>query len=298
MTVDLDIRKSPFLKSGGLHPSLDEFFEHIDRWQEFSFSCVEHSIEDLLNCDRIPAASFPALRRLYLPAGMVEDDLLPFIDTAPNLRSLSLDNLDDFSWRFKSLNFKLLSNLDLVPTQADIRDSFDRCPNLFSLGITEFWRNSGAGGPMKGLYSSRLEILSVRHGYCCSVSDASDSVFSLLRLPSLKALHLENPESGEDAEDDNDINGKSWNNFEPFMMFVKQSSFQLTTFSIQQLSISDANLVEILVHLPLSKISLSTTLASPPNAVPYHQISSKAFTPIALALFVRKQALSVHGCGL
>ncbi|KAF9077088.1 hypothetical protein BDP27DRAFT_1313118 [Rhodocollybia butyracea] len=34
------------------------------------------------------------------------------------------------------------------------------------------------------------------------------------------------------------------------MVFVKQSSFQLTTLSIHQLSISDVNLVDILVHLP------------------------------------------------
>ncbi|KAF9070496.1 hypothetical protein BDP27DRAFT_1323766 [Rhodocollybia butyracea] len=239
MTVNLDIQTDSFLKPGVLHPSLEQFLGHIVRWQDLSFNCAVYSIKDLL--DRI---SFPVLRKLYLSTCMIEEDLIPFIDTVPNLRSLSLVNHDDFSGRFTSFNFKLLSHLDLAPNQADIQDSFDQCPNLFSLGITESWQDSRAEGPMKGPYSSRIEILTVRHGCCWSVSDASDSVFPLLSFPSLKALHLENSESGGWPIK------KYWNNFKPFMMFVKQSSFQLTTFSIQQLSISDANLVYILVHLP------------------------------------------------
>ncbi|KAF9070472.1 hypothetical protein BDP27DRAFT_1419938 [Rhodocollybia butyracea] len=243
MMVNLDIPKNPFVRSSVLHPSLEQLFGNAGRWQDLSFKSADYSIKNLLDCDGIPSASFPVLRKLHLPAGAIEEDLVLFVGTAPSLQSLSLDNADDASWEFKHLNLKLLSHLDLVPAQVDIQYSFAQCPNLFSLGITESWQNFRRR-PIMGPYSSRLEILTVRHGHRWSVSDDEDSVFPLLSFPSLKALHLENSESGGWPIK------KYWNNFKPFMMFVKQSSFQLTTFSIQQLSISDANLVHILVHLP------------------------------------------------
>ncbi|KAF9076970.1 hypothetical protein BDP27DRAFT_1414103 [Rhodocollybia butyracea] len=91
--------------------------------------------------------------------------------------------------------------------------------------------------------SSRLEILTVRHGGPSDV--LGGSVYPPLRLPSLKALHLESFKLRKHVK-----GRKSWRNFAPFIAFIQRSLFQLTTFSIQQLSISDAILVDILVHLP------------------------------------------------
>ncbi|KAF9065205.1 hypothetical protein BDP27DRAFT_1425020 [Rhodocollybia butyracea] len=61
-------------------------------------------------------------------------------------------------------------------------------------------------------------------------------------------LYLKKYEESGDVN--NGVNDEPWGNLDPFIVFVQQSSFQLTTLSIQQLFISDADLVCILVHMP------------------------------------------------
>jgi hypothetical protein len=204
----------------------------------------------------------------------MEADLIPFINTAPNLASLSLereDTPDDIPQEF---NYSQLSHMNFVPTQAGIQNLFEKCPNLLSLQIEESLAQhySGAVGPMIIIGSSRLETLNVCQGHF-DQSDASDSVFPLLRLPSLKTLNLEASKHKRYLKRSSKprIDGKFWIHFEPFMVFIKQSSFQLTSFSIQQLSISDANLVDILVHLPtLQNLTVDDSGVSPE----YSSISS------------------------
>ncbi|KAF9019820.1 hypothetical protein BDP27DRAFT_1411851 [Rhodocollybia butyracea] len=133
----------------------------------------------------------------------------------------------------QGFNYLQLSHLDFLPGPDDIQKSFDRCPNLFSLRVAELWQsNDDTADAVMYATSSRLEILT------------NNEV----------------------------ISGRSWDNFEPFMAFVRQSSFHLTTFSIQQLIISNANLVDVLVHLPtLQNLTVDDSGISPK----YSPISSE-----------------------
>ncbi|KAF9068061.1 hypothetical protein BDP27DRAFT_1327884 [Rhodocollybia butyracea] len=235
MTVNLVVYGSPFLKQGVLHPLLEQLFGQMVHWQDFSFDSGDYDVKALLNCHGIQPFSFPVLSKLCLTWD--EDDLNPFIDTAPNLQSLTwgydFEGIpNEFSY------YSQLFYLDFLPNYPDIDSLFERCPNLFSLRIPESWRDYN---PQIIACSSKLEILTVRHGEHAP----ENSVYPLLRLPSLKALHLEIFKLRKHVK-----GRKSWRHFNPFIAFVQRSSFQLTTFSVQQLSISDVNLVDILVHLP------------------------------------------------
>ncbi|KAF9032083.1 hypothetical protein BDP27DRAFT_1348742 [Rhodocollybia butyracea] len=261
MTVNLDIHGDPFLKPKVLHPSLEKLFGQITRWKDLSFNSDYYDVQELLDCDRISSASFPVLSILHTSACVDEKNIGPFLGAAPNLRSLSLastlrDVPENFSYSSQ------LSHLDFVPDKYHIPNLFDRCPRLFSLRITE-WLYRNSENHKMIISSSRLEILTVRHG-CYWADDASDSVFPFFRLPSLKALHLEPFMLMTKG-------GKSWCYFDSFMAFVQRSSFQLTTFSIQQLPISDANLIDILVLLPtLQNLTVDDSGISPE----YSSISS------------------------
>ncbi|KAF9045634.1 hypothetical protein BDP27DRAFT_1346595 [Rhodocollybia butyracea] len=248
MTVNLEIDDYPFSTPGVLHPLLEQLFVQIVRWQGFSFDYMEYSFQKLLDCDRIPSAAFPVLSKLCITDYVDDNDLVPFLDTAPNLQSLRLrDVFDGVPRVFK--NYSQLSHLDFCPRWTDIQNLFEICPNLSSLRITELLRDCNAVGSTMIICSSRLETLAVRRGGWPSNSSADRLVFPLLNLPSLKTLHLETckPEGNVKGRDERT---PEWWYFKPFMAFVQRSSFQLTTFSVQQISICDANLVHILVHLP------------------------------------------------
>ncbi|KAF9059701.1 hypothetical protein BDP27DRAFT_1340957 [Rhodocollybia butyracea] len=249
MTVNLEIDDYPFSTPGVLHPLLEQLFVQIVRWQDFSFDCMEYSFQKLLDCDRIPSAAFLVLSKLCITDYYVDDnDLVPFLDTAPNLQSLRLGDVFDGVPRVLK-NYSQLSHLDFCPRWTDIQNLFEICPNLSSLRITELLRDCNAVGSTMIICSSRFETLAVRHGGWPSNSSADRLVFPLLNLPSLKTLHLETckPEGNVKGRDERT---PEWWYFKPFMAFVQRSSFQLTTFSVQQISICDANLVHILVHLP------------------------------------------------
>ncbi|KAF9019819.1 hypothetical protein BDP27DRAFT_1354837, partial [Rhodocollybia butyracea] len=257
MTVNLEVEGWPFATPAVLHPVFERLFLQAVRWQNFSFRCVEYTIQELLDFAGISPAAFPVLSELCVTY-VDENDLIPFLDTAPKLQSLSLgDNLDCMPQGFKY--YLQLSHLDFCPDQAEIQNLFDKCPNLVSLRVPESWHLPNAVGSMTITCSSRLETLIIRHGHWWN--DVSDAIFPLLRLPSLKTLRLEKSQRRVHNEG---IDGKPWNNFEPFKVFVHRSTFQLTTFSMQQLTISDANLVYILFHLPtLQDLTIDDSGISP-----------------------------------
>ncbi|KAF9019824.1 hypothetical protein BDP27DRAFT_1469497 [Rhodocollybia butyracea] len=261
LTVNLKIEGWPFLKEGVLHPWLAQLFGQISRFRDFSFDC-NGTFKELLDSAGISLPSFPVLTRLCIRRSIDKEYLMPFLDTTPNQSLRSQETLDDVHQGFNHLQ---LSHMDFFPEVADIGNLFDRCLNLSSLRIAvSSWDSRSDLYPTS---PSRLEILAVRFRY--KDSHDSRSVFPFLRLPSLKSLHLEKP---YDDQADEDISGTKLN-FKPFMVFVKQSCFQLTTFSIQQLFISDANLVHILIHLPTLQNLTVDDDGIPPNAAPYHHNS-------------------------
>ncbi|KAF9032080.1 hypothetical protein BDP27DRAFT_1436042 [Rhodocollybia butyracea] len=180
MTVNLDIDGRPFLKPKVLHSSLEKLFGQIMRWKDISFNYRGYRIEELLDCDRVPSASFPVLSGLCMRnEDPFDDELIPFIETVSNLQRLSLGYaLANVTEKFSY--YSQLSHLDFVPDQCDISNLFDRCPNLFSLRITESWYLDldldDSEHPMMITSSSRLEILTVRHDFPWA-SDDPDSVF-------------------------------------------------------------------------------------------------------------------------
>jgi hypothetical protein len=90
------------------------------------------------------------------------------------------------------------------------------------------------------------------------------------------------------------------------MVFVKQSSFQLTSFSIQQLSLSDANLVNILVLLPTllnltvddSGISHRYSSISSNFVESLHGYRTSSLCPQAAAIVPRLRSLRLLNVGV
>lgn len=254
---------------------------------------------DLLDLHWISSVSFPVLSKLRMLGFTFEEDLTLFINTTPSLSSLSLENALDVVPQ--ELNYAQLSHLGFVPSQVDIQNLFNKCPNFLSLRIEESWTRPSVVGPTMITCSSKLELLTVRHGHWgFNLFDASNSVFPLLRLPSLKTLRLEMSKFGKPVTD-----GEPWGNFEPFMVFVKQSSFQSTSFSIQQLSLSDANLVDILVLLPtLLNLTVNDSGISPryssisSNFVEsLHGYRTSSLRPQAAAIVPRLRSLRLLNVG-
>ncbi|KAF9065197.1 hypothetical protein BDP27DRAFT_1332263 [Rhodocollybia butyracea] len=243
MTLNLDLEARPFIliptRGLHLHLLLTRLFEQIICWQSLSYRCEYYSFEEFLNHSSIPSASFPVLRRLCFAGSVMEEDLTPFTTTAPNLQMLDLPDTPVPHSSYPNSH------------QVDIQDVFNKFPNLFSLGLTESTLYSNGVSPVTIACSSKLEMLTIHHREGWKDPSDSSAVFPLLRLPSLKVLHLVTDKS---ESTDSDIyrlwDDQSWSNLEPFVVFVQQSALQLTAFSIQGLSISDANLVKILVLLP------------------------------------------------
>ncbi|KAF9065211.1 hypothetical protein BDP27DRAFT_1464451 [Rhodocollybia butyracea] len=238
MTVDLNIG---LLDRGEVHPVLKQFFRQIGRWQCLSFFCPRYTLSYLLNRAGIQSASFPVLSSLSMTGCIEHQDLTPFIDTTPKLQTLNLSNQSNLMVLLPyGFNLTQMSQmgLDFNCSLHSIQNLFDNCPDLFSLCIRETVYND----PMTILHSPKLETLTVCH--CQSIPHQfPGSVFRSLQLPSLKTLYLKKEEAwGHD--------NAPWSYLEHFMMFIKRSSFQLNTLTIQHLFISDANLVYILVHIP------------------------------------------------
>ncbi|KAF9065201.1 hypothetical protein BDP27DRAFT_1332274 [Rhodocollybia butyracea] len=271
MVVDLDIAAGPFIYGRGLHPLLKQLVEQNVRWQSLSYYCEDYSFKDFLDCHDIPLASFPVLSRLCFPRSVMDEDLAPFINAAPNLQSLNLTDA------------LLIPQFPADYNEVEIQNVFNKCSNLISLGLAESTLYGDGVAPVTIPSSSKLEMLTVRHHECWeNLRDFSDSVFPLLRLPSLKVLHLVSEKYGSGLTDndnnilplrwgdhdvlyDNEL--ETWSKLGPFLVFVQQSAFQLTTFSIQRLSISDANLVDILVLLPtLQDLTVDDSGISPKHS--------------------------------
>ncbi|KAF9065210.1 hypothetical protein BDP27DRAFT_1404936 [Rhodocollybia butyracea] len=238
LTVHFEIRL--FVK-GELHPLLKQIFGQVGRWQCVSFTChTGFTLSYIMGRCGIRGASFPALRELYTRGVVEPEDLTSMIDAAPKLQTLNLPNT---AIQLDGLNHPQLSHLDFDPSLCTMEKLFDKCPNLFSLCIGEStWTGSGVD-PMTIACSSKLEILTVRHGQRYDPPRFPYSVFRFLQLPSLKTLYLKEEKTWGDIDD-------PWSHLEHFMVFIQTSAFQLTTLTIQHLFISDANLTYILVHIP------------------------------------------------
>ncbi|KAF9063254.1 hypothetical protein BDP27DRAFT_1427063 [Rhodocollybia butyracea] len=255
LTILLKLKEDPFAFEEKLHPLIVQLFGQMARWQYLSWQSPEYSRFEFLEFGGKPAAAlFPALRTLCIPRCV--EYLTRFMETSLNLQVLSLPDGDiRYLQGFNSL---LLSHLDFDCVLDHTVNLSDRFPNLVSLGVPESSPSGYLSNYMEFSSSSKLEILTVHHGdrwyyHPCNQPDSSNSVFPLLRLPSLKMLHLKKYKSREkykSRKTDDGTDNKPWGNLDPFIVFVQQSSFQLTMLSIQQLSISDANLVYILVHMP------------------------------------------------
>ncbi|KAF9064386.1 hypothetical protein BDP27DRAFT_1425859 [Rhodocollybia butyracea] len=251
----------------GVHPLLGQLFGQIVHWQSLSVQCENYSFEYFLDHADIWPASFLALGTLCL-FGVPT----PFINTAPNLQTLNLPHTTTIICQH---------DRDPLPIELDIQNIFDTCSNLCSLGLTEHTLYGIVSSPMTPPCSSKIEVLTVWHcdGYW---ADPSDPIHPLLRLPSLKVLHLE--KSKLESEDTDygvqfgdkpgswepncgglfDDEPEPWPILKPFVVVVRQSCFQLTTFSIQCLSISDDSLVQILILLPtLQDLTIDDSGISP-----------------------------------
>ncbi|KAF9019822.1 hypothetical protein BDP27DRAFT_134804 [Rhodocollybia butyracea] len=233
----------------------------MGRWKELAYYHNEHNgsyaMTDLLNrCDGLTSVSFPILSKLCMSASMARTDLfnLFFSSRAPKLRDMALGyTFFDRPIRFNPRS--RITHMDFIPGRLTFRicSKTAQAPFFGNARIMAVLQGSSSDDHFLFHFLfhllSTLETLTVRHGYWTPAPSASNSVFPTLRLPSLKALHLEKSKSRWMLYDVY-AEGKPWSNFEPFMAFVKQSFSQLTTFSIQKLYISDANLVCILEHLP------------------------------------------------
>ncbi|KAF9060214.1 hypothetical protein BDP27DRAFT_1430365 [Rhodocollybia butyracea] len=195
MTLNLDLVANALTDESALHPLLKQFFGRIVHWQCLSFYCEDYGIGVLLDRAGIPSVSFPVLRKLCMLGSEVNrdlnGDLVPFINTAPNLQMLNLPGRFVISRR----------NVDNY-NRINIQDVFDKFPNFFSLGLTESLLYGDVVALTPIAYSSKLEILTVGHHDEWPDSYGSP-VFPILRLPSWKVLHLayEKPGSGPTDSD-------------------------------------------------------------------------------------------------
>ncbi|KAF9072497.1 hypothetical protein BDP27DRAFT_1320553 [Rhodocollybia butyracea] len=228
---------SAFLFSKGtLHPFLQKFFGQTDRWQRLVFGSASYYFSMYSACFPSPL-TFSVLNDLRLPYSNSDLDIT---DTAPMLKELELPSGDRFF--NSSLPYSQLSHLNFNPELDNFRSLFSMSPGLRSLEIAESLSSfdSDAEQYMAMSCSPILELLTIHHGFHLP---NSQSVLPFLKLPSLKSLRLK-PDSRCATRE------TPWASFELFVGFVHRLALQLTTLSIQSLSLTDSNLVHLLIHLP------------------------------------------------
>ncbi|KIK63396.1 hypothetical protein GYMLUDRAFT_241881 [Collybiopsis luxurians FD-317 M1] len=198
-----------------LPPIVARIFEQSHRWQSVTFKLGKFSLDDFsLNGKPL---HFPLLSDIET---IEQPELLEFFtNTAPRLKSLRVLYYPGLSIP-DNFPFKLIRHLEIVPDEIDMDDLFQLVPNLESLWITEYYTHQLADTKICRTFPS-LHTLTV-----------TGRMFYAPRIF-------------------NDFEYKGfWFNHDPFMELVQRSSFLLTTLSIQSLSISDSNLVQLLRYFP------------------------------------------------
>ncbi|KAF9067552.1 hypothetical protein BDP27DRAFT_1328564 [Rhodocollybia butyracea] len=222
--------------------------KEYQRWSSFTFRSESWTVHNLFNIGFTLANLdvFLNLVDLDLPPALTGTNLDFFTRRAPKLRRLNLDS----DWTgYETLEipsaFPLaqLTHLRLDITSSVVWETLQKQvlseTALLSLDTEDVdW----IGRNLESITSttcSSIELLNVRHYW----NDTSGSIFPFLNLPSLKTLRL-------DCGQDSLKRDHWWRNFDPFMAFVKRSSFPLTTLYIECLALSDSNLVYLLHHIP------------------------------------------------
>ncbi|KAF9067569.1 hypothetical protein BDP27DRAFT_1422727 [Rhodocollybia butyracea] len=223
------------------------------RWSSFTFQCwstftfhdwtVDHLFRSADLDSSLPLEAFPVLVDLDLALG---DSLSFFTVRAPSLQQLNLHQCSHQVWKSSLSPLDHVTHLRLDKIWSlFIQGTISELTGLHSLDVDDgmdvwdlIWLDS-RGDEATPAACPSIEVLNVSH-----YEDRTfDSIFPYISLPSLRTLCL-------DCAQDFVETGHFWPSFNPFMAFVKRSSFLLTTLCIKCVAFSDSELIYLLYHIP------------------------------------------------
>ncbi|KAE9405431.1 hypothetical protein BT96DRAFT_339384 [Gymnopus androsaceus JB14] len=232
------------------------------RWKDFSFySNGWFLLQELFPASGISLETlgeFPKLIELalYVPDDTTEEEVDVFVHRVLNLRVFKLQDIPEMPSAFplaQLLHFKLDPDDMFIKQTGELSES----TSLISLDVNDSVKDLGEIdiSSISPITSSTIEVLTVRHEFRPGMALPMRSIFRFLTCPSLNTLYLDSSSSNVPV------------NFEQLMVFLRRSSFRLTTLSIKSLSLSDSDLLSLLACIPtLLNLTLSDTHTSCANS--------------------------------
>ncbi|KAF9067567.1 hypothetical protein BDP27DRAFT_1328585 [Rhodocollybia butyracea] len=224
------------------------------RWASFTLRSEDWDVDDLFSTAdySLPREGFTRLVHLELGFSPSADFFVTF--KAPSLQKLKLSSenksYDDFEIQLLSQLTHLQLNKEIW--SLAVLKALRQITSLQSLDVDDHvdsdwdmdWPEDGDDEAFSFPTSSSIEVLTIRHSENDSQAAHITSIFPLLDLPSLTTLRL------DCGQDSSDPRKHLWPSFDPFMAFVKRSSFTLTTLYIKCVALSDSKLIYLLYHIP------------------------------------------------